>query len=186
MPSFDSEIESWGELEKLRQTASVGIFGANSTESNREQNGIIGRQIWGAWRAMTLWVPLIQSHWTRTATHDRLIAIREGAHDFMTNWWKMLLISDAASHNPEAAASCQHPGGQISTSHVSGCQVFIPRNEASRQTRSPMPPERSTTRSCFRFSSTFQKYRAVSFKWKAVRQAAQTKGQPPGRPAGGV
>jgi hypothetical protein len=37
-----------GDLEKLNQLAIAGIFGVNSTESNREQNGIIGGQIWGA------------------------------------------------------------------------------------------------------------------------------------------
>jgi hypothetical protein len=37
-----------GHLEKLKQPAIAGIFGVNSTESNREQNGIIGGQIWGA------------------------------------------------------------------------------------------------------------------------------------------
>jgi len=33
---------------KVKQPAIAGIFGVNSTESNREQNGIIGGQIWGA------------------------------------------------------------------------------------------------------------------------------------------
>jgi len=35
-----------GDLEKLKHPASAGIFGVNSTESNREQNGIIRGQIW--------------------------------------------------------------------------------------------------------------------------------------------
>jgi hypothetical protein len=37
-----------GDLEKLKQPAIAGVFGVNSTESKREQNGIIGGQIWGA------------------------------------------------------------------------------------------------------------------------------------------
>jgi hypothetical protein len=39
---------NYGDLEKLKQPAIVGIFGVNSTESNREQTGIICGQIWGA------------------------------------------------------------------------------------------------------------------------------------------
>jgi hypothetical protein len=35
-----------GNLEKLKQPAIAGIFGVNSAESNREQTGIIGGQIW--------------------------------------------------------------------------------------------------------------------------------------------
>jgi hypothetical protein len=34
--------------QKLNQPAIVGIFGVNSTESNREQSGINGGQLWGA------------------------------------------------------------------------------------------------------------------------------------------
>jgi hypothetical protein len=41
-------IQPWGDLEKLKQPTIVGIFGVNSTESNREQTGIIGGQIWDA------------------------------------------------------------------------------------------------------------------------------------------
>jgi hypothetical protein len=37
-----------GDLEKSKQPAIAGVFGVNGTESNREQNGIIGGQIWGA------------------------------------------------------------------------------------------------------------------------------------------
>jgi hypothetical protein len=43
-----------GDLEKLKQPAIAGIFGLNSTESNREQNGIIGGQIWVACRPLTI------------------------------------------------------------------------------------------------------------------------------------
>jgi hypothetical protein len=38
----------------LKQPAIAGIFGVNGTESNREQNGIIGGQIWGACPVMTI------------------------------------------------------------------------------------------------------------------------------------
>jgi hypothetical protein len=37
-----------GDLEKLKRPEIAGIFGVNSTESNREQNGIISGQVWGA------------------------------------------------------------------------------------------------------------------------------------------
>ena len=43
-----------GDLEKLTQPAIAGIFGLNSRESNRKQNGIVGGQIWDACRAMTI------------------------------------------------------------------------------------------------------------------------------------
>jgi hypothetical protein len=43
----DRQIDK-GDLEKLKRRAIAGILGVNSTESNREQNGIIGGQIWGA------------------------------------------------------------------------------------------------------------------------------------------
>ena len=43
-----------GDLEKLKQPAIAGIFGVNSPESDREQNGIIGGKIWGACQAMSI------------------------------------------------------------------------------------------------------------------------------------
>jgi hypothetical protein len=66
-----------GNLEKLKQPAIAGIFGVNSTESNREQNGIIGGQIRGACPAMINFRgPLTSPTLCRSAAGSLRIATR--------------------------------------------------------------------------------------------------------------